>query len=576
MSLKVESTESQQFEDAVPESTSAALPKQDEKYLDSNAGDGTNALDQHVTGFKLALTLGSLVICLFLVALDSTIVTTILSVVGNKFHSFSKVGWLNIGFMLPMAVLMPSYGRVSIAFGRKYTLMAGIAVFELGSLIAALAQSMDMLIGGRVIQGIGGGCIQSMVIVIMSEAVPVNYRSLAFALVGLTWSVASVLGPLIGGAFASNVSWRWCFYINLPCGGVALLVLIFFFNPPKPQGSILKKLKIIDYVGTFFIAAGVTLILLGLTFGGVDFPWRSAAVILCIVLGGILLVLFIIWNFRFSKFPIIQKDVLNAKIILSSMTMYFIFGWFISATTYLAIYFQVIFNATPWKSGLDLLPFIISVALSAVVSSVFIKKCRLIKLPMHISTVLGPIGTGLILLLNGHSPAKDRIGLLIVAGISVGFSFQPTLLAAQLEAPRSIEGSLIQVTVFYSFLRSLGPAVSVTISQLIFQETGQRHLKQLINGIKLTDPSLFELLSNYDPKALIQTPDLINLLPQNGKTLVHTGFMIALKNVFYFNLAQAIAAFLLGLFTTNKTIPKDENVVTKKKLEAEKKAQTDV
>lgn len=575
MSSKVDSINSHQLDSSIGSKEIKAVVVDDERYLDADAGDGTTALDQQLSGLKLGLTLFSLMMCMFLVALDTTIVTTILSTVGNKFHAFAKVGWLNTGFMLPMAVLMPSYGRLSIAIGRKPTLMAGVIIFEIGSLIAALSVSMDMLIGGRVIQGIGGGCIQSMVMVIMSEAVPVNHRPLAFALVGITFSVSSVLGPLIGGAFASHVSWRWCFYINLPFGGLAFTILTFCFNPPKPLGNVWKKLKLIDYVGTFLISSSLTLILLGFTFGGVQFPWRSAAVILCFVLGFLLLVAFSIWNFKFAKHPIIQKEILNAKIICSAMTMWFIFGWFLSATTYLAIYFQVMFNASPWKSGVDLLPFIIAVALSAVVSGVFIKKTGFVKYTLIAATSAGFIGTGLITLLKGDSPVKDRIGLLILGGISVGFSFQPTLLSCQLEAPRDIQGSLIQVTVFFNFIRNFGPALAVTISQLIFQETGQRKIVSTLATLKVSEPSLYELLSKYDSKSLIQTPDLIKSLPDAARVLIHGDFMGALQNVFYFNLAQAAAAFALGMWTTNKKMPKEEHVVTKKKLEAEKKALTE-
>lgn len=176
-----------------------------EKYTEADAGDGTKAHEQYLTGVPLFLTILSCIVTLFIAALDQTIVSTILTTVGNHFNSFEKVGWLTSGFMLPMACLIPSYGKISIAFGRKATLIAGIVIFEIGSLISALANSMSLLIGGRVIQGIGGGAIQSMVMVILTESVPISRRSLVFASVSVVWSTSSVLGPIIGGALERSL-----------------------------------------------------------------------------------------------------------------------------------------------------------------------------------------------------------------------------------------------------------------------------------------------------------------------------------------------------------------------------------
>ncbi|EMG46397.1 putative MFS-MDR transporter, partial [Candida maltosa Xu316] len=203
-------------------------------YKEADAGDGTKAHEQYLTGFPLFFTISSCIVSLFLVALDQTIVSTILTTVGTKFNAFEKIGWLTSGFMLPMACLVPSYGNLSIAFGRKWTLVAGIVIFEIGSLISGIANSMSLLIVGRVVQGIGGGAIQAIVMVILTEVVPMNKRSMVFASISVVYTTSSVLGPIIGGGL-EKISWRWCFYINLPVGGVALAILMYGFNPPRPK-----------------------------------------------------------------------------------------------------------------------------------------------------------------------------------------------------------------------------------------------------------------------------------------------------------------------------------------------------
>lgn len=533
-----------------------ALNSPEKRFLQSDAGDGTTAHQQYIHGYQLVLTLISLVTTLFILALDQTIVLTLLTKVSGEFNSFSKVGWLTSGFMLPMACLAPSYGKISIAFGRKNTLAAAIVIFEIGSLIAALAQNMDMLIGGRVIQGIGGGAIQAMVVVILSESVPINKRPLAMALIGITFSVASVAGPFIGGAFTTHVSWRWCFYVNLPIGGLAILLLLVAFHPPPPEGNFRAKLAKIDYTGTFLITTGLVLVLLALTFGGNEYPWKSAAVILCFVLGGLALAAFVWWNFYMSKNPLITKEVVEVpQVMTASLSAGFGFMFFMGILNYLAIYFQVIFNASAWRSGIDLLPFIITVSLSATFNGVFMRFTYYIKITMMLSAILGPVGCGLLLILGRHPSQAERIGLMIPAGISVGLQFQSSLLAAQVKAPGHIQGSMIIATVFVNFCKSIGGTVGVVTSQVMLLRRGQIYLDQA----KQHSPALASATS-IPGRVLIQSPEVIWSLPEEARDVVLDVFMRALKDVFYLNLAYASVALLFGIFTTNERIPQKHQI----------------
>lgn len=541
-----------------------ATEPEKKKYFESNAGDGTQAIDHHLSGVKLLLTLLSCVITLFIVALDQTIVTTILTQVGDKFGAFEKIGWLTSGYLLPTACLAASYGKISVAFGRKQTMMAGILIFEIGSLISALSRNMDMLIGGRVIQGIGGGAIQAMVVVIMTEIIPISKRAMVFALIGVTFSVASVAGPFIGGAFATHVSWRWCFYVNLPIGGAAAAMLILGFHPPTVRTNLRAKLARIDYIGTLLLCASLVLLLLALTFGGVQYPWNSAAVIACFVLSGVSFFAFVYWNFFRSSNPIILRElIVKPQIVAAVLMAGFNFGFFMAIITYLAVYFQVVFGASAWKSGIDLLPLVISVALSSVFNGMFMRFTHYIKVTMMISAILGPVGCGLLLVLDKHSPSSDRIGLLIPVGVSIGVMFQSTMIACQVEAPNTVEGSLIAVTVLQNFVKSTGGVLGISIAQLIFQTTGSTYIKRLKTQLP-SDP-VYDSIRQIPAKSIISAPEIIKELPPPAKALVIDEFMRALKNVFYFALAMAVAGLIAAVFTTNKTIPKDNDVATKEK-----------
>lgn len=529
------------------------------KFYESNAGDGSEATDQHLHGYRLMLTLVSCVVALFIVALDQTIISTILTEVGDNFSSFSLIGWLTSGYLLPMACFAPSYGKISIAFGRKNTLLAAIVIFEVGSLVAALANSMDMLIGGRVIQGIGGGGVLEMIVVILTESVPMSKRALSMTLLGVTFSLASVVGPFAGGVLATKVSWRWCFYINLPLGGFAFLLLLVSFNPPKPEGNVWAKLRKIDFLGTFLLTSGLVLLLLAITFGGVDFPWNSAAVICCFVLGGVVLILFTIYNFGYSTSPIIIKEIIIIpQVFAACMFAAFNFGFFMVSLTFLAVYFQVIFNASAFRSGIDLLPFILSMTLAATFNGVFMRFTRYIKITLMVSAIFGPLGTGLLLLLNESSPVRDRIGLMIILGISIGLQFQSSLLSAQMKAPNNISGSLIIITVFLNFVKSAGLAVAVSLGQLVFTSSGTSAIDRIVQLTQ--NATIAEEISRYPTKALIQTPRIINSLSTASRALVIEAFMSALHNVFYFCLGLSFIALVGALFTTNQRIPRDRDV----------------
>ncbi|KAM9914155.1 hypothetical protein OXX69_000912 [Metschnikowia pulcherrima] len=525
-------------------------------FVQSHAGDGTNASDQYVHGMRLAAVLFSVVIALFIVALDQTIMSTILTTISAEFDSFSKVGWITSAYMLPMVCLAPSYGKISIAFGRKYTACVGIVVFEVGSLICALANSMDMLIGGRVIQGLGGSAVQAMVVVIISEAVPINKRPQAMTLIGTTFSIASVCGPFVGGAFTTHVTWRWCFYINLPLGAIALTLLLSVFHPPRPQGDLKTKLSKIDYLGTFLIASGLVLVLLAVTFGGNEYPWRSGAIISLFTTGGAILAVFVYYNFFVSTSPLILKEfVTSAQVMASAFAAFLNFAYFMSLETYLAIYFQVIYNASAWQSGVYLLPLVVTVSVASVVNGFFIKFTSYTKISMMISGVLSPIGVGILLLLGTHASTGTRIGLLIPAGIAVGLSFQTTLLSAQLKAPGHVPGSMILVITFVNFMRTLGGVIGVIMSQLMLMERGTHYITEAIR----THPQ-YTALASVPAKTFLSSPKAIWSLPSEARDLILDSFMKALNDVFYLNLAFACLMFVAACFTTNRRIPKANQI----------------
>lgn len=520
-------------------------------FFEADAGDGTKREDMYLSGKKLALCLVSLFLCMFLFALDQLIVTTILSTVGSKFNALNQVGWLSSGFLISMAVLVAVWGKLSIVFGRKSTMLVAVLFFEAGSLMCALANDMNVLIGGRVLAGIGGGGIQTMTFIIVTEILPIHKRPMGMALIGTVFGVASVLGPLIGGAFTSGVSWRWCFYINLPVGAVAVVVFIFSFNPPKGHGNIWAKLKIIDYPGIFLLTSGLVLLLLAMTFGsGGEFPWHSGAVISCFVLGGLLTIGFGVWNFCFSKNQLIPIEVVKVwPTMAAAITMYGMFACFMAAAIFLAIYFQVIHGASAWRSGVDMLPLIISVVITSITGGILVKKTRFVKPFVIFGTSMTMIGSGLLTLLEVDSPTSKKIGLLIPLGVGIGINMQAAIMAGQITAPKT-PGGIILATTVINFCRSVGGAIAGILADVVYTSTIEKNLQP---ELMKQSPAVIEELSKYNLRSLIQQ-NITGLSPAS-EYFLKSVIMKAIKYVFYVNFAYASIALIFSLFVTNQRLP---------------------
>ncbi|KAK9354063.1 major facilitator superfamily domain-containing protein [Lipomyces doorenjongii] len=508
-----------------------------------DSGDGTTSNQQLLHGATLLLVIVSLFLAMLLAALDQTIVATIILTVGTKFQAFSKIQWITSGYLLAAAVLSPSWGKLSIIFGRKWCILAAIVVFEIGSATCGAATSMDMLIGGRIIAGIGGGGIQILVILVLTEIVPIQQRGMTQSLIGVAFGVASIVGPLVGGAFTTHVTWRWCFYINLPIGAVTIFAVLVCFTPPPSRGSLKEKVKMIDYLGTLLLTSGLVLVLLGLTFGGDQYSWDSVAVILCFVLGGTIIILFGIYNFRFSTKPLIPWAVVRVPTVLTPiLAMTFVFMAFISGIIYLSVYFQVVRHASAIQSGLHLLPWLIATIVVSIVTGIMISKTRYIK-PFALTGIsIMCIGFGILTLLQVDSTSGERIAYLIIPGFGTGFMMQSLALATQVAAPKH-NGGVLLATALLGFGRSLGGVIGVALGQTILNVSlKSKFAKQ-------------HFPVNFSTQSLINNPAAIQELPQDVKDDLLQIYVESLRNVIYMGLTCCLAGFVSCLFITKKRIP---------------------
>ncbi|KAG8757315.1 hypothetical protein FRC14_002163 [Serendipita sp. 396] len=325
--------------------------------------------DRYITGFRLFLVFVGLLLSIFLVALDQTIIATALPVIASKFNSLSELTWVVSVYFFTQTGLVLTFGQLLTIVDSKLLYLFVIATFEIGSLFCAVAWNMPFLIFGRAIAGVGAAGIFISILTIISRVTRLEDRPILFGAFGAVFAVSSVAGPLMGGAFTDHLSWRWCFYINLPFGAVSILAVIVFLKSqptieiPGNEGKTkLQKWIGVDWVGTGLCLAMIMPLLLALQWGGNSRPWNDKVVIALFCVFGVVLPAFVYWELRLGSRAIMPMWLYKRKSQIGcSATSFFVMMNLIVGTYYLPFYYQASRGRTPTQSGIDILPFMLTI-----------------------------------------------------------------------------------------------------------------------------------------------------------------------------------------------------------------------
>src|SRR5919108_1079223 len=252
--------------------------------------------DERLTGRALWTVFAALMLGMFLAALDQTIVSTALPTIVGDLGGLNHLSWVVTSYLLASTVSTPLYGKLGDMMGRKPVFLAAILIFLAGSMLAGLSQSMGQLIGFRALQGIGAGGLMVGAQAIIADIVPPRERGRYMGLIGSVFAVASVAGPLLGGFLVDNLSWRWVFYVNVPIGALAVLIVVTRLHLHTPSVS-----HRVDYLGTALLSGGVAALILLTTWGGVEYPWGSSTIIGLGIAGVVLLAIFVSWERRAAE-----------------------------------------------------------------------------------------------------------------------------------------------------------------------------------------------------------------------------------------------------------------------------------
>ncbi|KAF2237957.1 MFS general substrate transporter [Viridothelium virens] len=440
---------------------------ENEKFPDtSNAPEE----EEYPKAGRLTIILVALALSIFLVSLDMTIIGTAIPQITDEFHSLDDVGWYGTAFFLTLASFQSTAGKAYKYFPVKWVFLVMIFIFELGSLICAVAKSSKTLIGGRAVAGVGGAGIASGTYTLMAFVAPPSRRPAFIGILGGTYGIAAVIGPLIGGAFTQNVSWRWCFYINLPIGGLAGAIVLLLFKPPpsaKPAPATgREKFLHMDPSGTFLIMAAVVCLALALQWGGVTKAWSSADVIGTIIGFVLIAIAFAVNEYVSGEYALLLPRLLKRRQLAIAFTYTFFFcGGFFTLLYYLPIYFQSVDNVSASQSGVRNLPLVLGTSIFAVVSGGLITATGHYVPFLILGAVFSIVGAGLLYTLDIGSGSNKWIGYQVLSGIGIGLGTNTPIAVAQ----GSVEMADVSVASSMAlFFQTLGGAIFLTCAESAF------------------------------------------------------------------------------------------------------------
>ncbi|RYO21115.1 Efflux pump [Alternaria arborescens] len=468
---------------------------------------------------KFWLIVISIYLAFFLVALDRMIIATAIPAITNTYGSIADIGWYGSGYMLTCAIFNPLFGKI-------YQLY---------------------IIVGRAIAGIGAAGIQCGAVMIIVPLVPLRKRPVFTSFFGLAFGVSSVLGPFVGGTFtdSATLTWRFCFYINLPVGALAFATVFFFLHlpyTPKEKLSIFAQLKRLDPIGLAFFVPSMVCLILALQWGGTTYPWSAPRIIGLLVTFAVTFVAFLIVEFTMPDTAMAPpRVILNRSMGGAMLFIFLLAGGMMNAVYYLAIWFQAAQGQSAMQAGVRTIPMVLSLVLFGIITAVATQKIGYYVPAMLLSPILASIASGLLSTLTPHSHASKWIGYQVFYGCGLGVGAQTANLVAQTVLPRS-DVSLGMAMMF--FMNQQGGAIFLAVGQNLFST----QLVERLSGI-----------AGLDTKAIINTgaTELRKVVPANEIDTVVSAYSYSLTRVFILSAALSACVMIGSLMVKWVSIKKD-------------------
>ncbi|KAF7616854.1 hypothetical protein AFLA_004906 [Aspergillus flavus NRRL3357] len=496
------------------------------------------------------LSFTALALVALLVALDGTSISVALPIISKRLGGTAiEAFWTGTSYLLCSTVLQPSFGSLSDLFGRKPLIMLALLFFVVGAIVAATSQNFTIMIAGRSLQGVGGGGVVTLIEIIITDLVPLQLRGHYFGMIGTVLSIGSVTGPIVGGGFAEQVSWRWIFYINVPIAGASLFLIPFSLKAHSPTPSPLNaKIRSIDYIGVVLFVASMTSCLIGITWGGVIHPWRSAQTLCPILLAIIGMIIFAYHEIFRARDPIIPVSIFGTPTAIVNFIGVIVHGLILWCVLYyLPFYFEAVKGYTPILAGTALLPLTFTLCPSAITIGLLITRWGCYRWAVVLGSLLACLGSGLLCIINAHTSVAGWVCLMLVPGLGLGSLFPALIYAIQASAePRQLAIAVAMC----SFFRSLGQAIGIAIGGVIFQNSMHSNLMKY--------PAHASHADDYS-KNVILLVEALRKMPESATTDdLKTAYSDSLRIVWAVCCALAGISALLSLLTKDYTLTAGE------------------
>ncbi|MET8947815.1 MDR family MFS transporter [Streptomyces sp. NPDC004542] len=486
---------------------------------------------EHVRG-NVLVSIGALLLGLLLAALDQTIVSTALPTIVSDLGGLEHLSWVVTAYLLASTAATPLWGKLGDQYGRKKLFQTAIVIFLIGSALCGMARNMPELIGFRALQGLGGGGLMVLSTAIVGDIVPPRERGRYQGLFGAVFGATSVLGPLLGGVFTEHLSWRWVFYVNLPVGVVALAVIATALHIPRRAAR-----HVIDYLGTFLIAAVATCLVLVASLGGTTWGWGSARIVGLAVLGVVLAVAFVAVE-RGAAEPVLPLKLFRIRTFTLAAVISFVVGFaMFGAMTYLPTFLQVVHGVSPTISGVYMLPMVFGLLLSSTVSGQIVSRTGRWKVFPIAGTGVTTIGLLLLHRLDEDSPTAEMSVYFFVFGLGLGLVMQVLVLIVQNAVSYEDLGV---ATSGATFFRSIGASFGVAVFGSVFASRLADNLAAAFRGARLPGRLTVAALES-DARGIAALPPVLR------RAALHA-YASSITEVFLYAAPVALLGFVLAWF----------------------------
>lgn len=523
------------------------------------SADAGSVHSEERSKFELVSIMAGVMSAIFLAALDQTIVSTAMPRIIADLNGFEHYAWVFTAYMLTSTIVVPITGKLSDIYGRKVTLLAGVAIFLAGSVVCGLAQSMVQLMLFRGFQGLGAGILMSGAFTAIGDLFPPAERGKWQGITAGVFGLSSVVGPLLGGLITDNLSWRWVFYVNVPVGILAASIIFFLFpmfrrSGPRPP---------IDLAGAATLTLGLVPILLAFVWAGNLYPWVSAQILGLFGIGVAMLISFALVEQR-AKEPIIPLDLFRNPIFTIGASVVFLTAMaMFGGIVYLPLFVQGVIGASATASGAVLTPMTLVLIFSNVIAGQLISRTGRYQRVAIVGLTFQILGLGLLATMNVDTDEWTAIRNMLVAGLGMGLTMPVFVIAVQNALPYSRLGV---VTSAMQLCRSVGSTVGVAVlGSLVTGGFHDEFIREVPAAVKETlAPGVLDRLGN--PQVLVNTDaqaQLMELLKsggiQNGQAIdqvfhaLRQALAISIHNAFLVGLAVIVLAWMLTFFL--KEIP---------------------